>query len=169
MEAGVGLGEGAGGTTASSAMTLADTGIPQTAAETLYDAPTLAGSQSYDSAILANSTEPALGGDPGILSKVGNWLGSSDKGDIANRVMAFQGISGAAQNYQAQKAAEEKRKQEMDLATLPQRQKMGNPSVGGAGVNINLRPGRTVLYRSDGRPVYLPSGLINSAMNGVRG
>ena len=57
-----------------------------------------------------------------------------------------------------------------DLADLPRRQKQGNASVGGKGVNLNLHPGSKVLRRPDGTPVYRPgTGIINNGMNGVRG
>lgn len=61
---------------------------------------------------------------------------------------------------------------EIDLASLPARQKTGNASVGGGGVNLNIRPGAKTLTRPGGAPVFnTGTGIINrnAGLNGVRG
>jgi hypothetical protein len=84
--------------------------------------------------------------------------------------MLGSAVSGVA-NLSAQRESDKRKAAAAEsLADLPRRQKMGNPSVGGGGVNLNLKPGGKVLKRPDGTTVFVPgTGIINGSMNGVRG
>jgi hypothetical protein len=106
--------------------------------------------------------------EPGILERAMQWAGEKPINTAITYGAISQGASAALQS----RAAERKRKEEEAAreynATIRQRMKMGNPSVGGGGVNINMRPGTGVLRRPDGSVVY-PPGIINRNMGGVRG
>jgi hypothetical protein len=78
-------------------------------------------------------------------------------------------VSGIANRANTLEAIEKKKQAELELADLPRRQKIGNPSVGGGGVSINLRPGSRVLYRPDGTPVFAGTGIVASNMRNMRG
>jgi hypothetical protein len=106
----------------------------------------------------------------GIFTQGADWIGAHPVASIIGANMAGGALKGYA-DLSAQRESDKRKAQAaQDLADLPRRQKQGNPSVGGAGVNLNLRPGSKVLLRPDGTPVYRPgTGILNGAMNGARG
>jgi hypothetical protein len=114
---------------------------------------------------------PGAGG-AGAMDPSGGITGFVKENPITSIIganMLGSAVSGVA-NLSAQREADKRRAAAAEsLADLPRRQKMGNPSVGGAGVNLNLRPGGKILKRPDGTPVWAPSGIISTGMNGVRG
>jgi hypothetical protein len=112
-------------------------------------------------------------GGAGPMDPGGGLMGFVKENPIASIIganMLGSAVSGVA-NLSAQRESDKRKAAAAEsLADLPRRQKMGNPSVGGAGVNLNLKPGSKVLRRADGTPVFVPgTGIISTGMNGVRG
>jgi hypothetical protein len=123
-----------------------------------------------DQPLAAEAGSKAPPAEKGLIGKAMDWVNAKP----VNAMIAYKGVEGVAQGALANRAENRKRKADQETreynATIQQRLKQGNPSVGGRGVNVNLAPGNRVLLRPDGTPVYLPGGgLINSRMNGVRG
>jgi hypothetical protein len=91
----------------------------------------------------------------------------------AASVLGFKAVEGVGSAALASRAAEKKRKadleRELELADFKRKQTQANPSVGGGGVNLNLRPTNAPIRRPDGTLVYPVPGLINRAAGGVRG
>jgi hypothetical protein len=114
---------------------------------------------------------------PGIVDRI---LSGADQFATKHPVAAGQAVSGVGKAALGTLSASQKRKADLealaakhgydiDLAGFKQRQTQANPSVGGGPVNLNLAPGKDVLRRPDGTPVYTNDGLLNRNMNGVRG
>lgn len=106
----------------------------------------------------------------GILNSAMDWVNAKP----VNTLITGQAISGVAKGTFEERAAEKKRKANLEAmqeqASLPQRLKQGNASVGGGNVNLNLRKGADgVLRRPDGTPVFGGGGILTNGMNGVRG
>jgi hypothetical protein len=115
---------------------------------------------------------PGAGG-AGAMDPSGGITGFVKENPVASIIganMLGSAVSGVA-NLSAQRESDKRKAAAAEsLADLPRRQKMGNPSVGGGGVNLNLKPGSKVLKRPDGTPVFIPgTGIISTGMNGVRG
>lgn len=104
----------------------------------------------------------------GIIQSAMDWVNAKP----VNTLITGQAIQGAAKGVFEERAAERKRRTELELQqeaeSSKQRLKQGNPSVGGRGVNLGVGPSGKVLLRPDGRPVY-GTGIVTGGMNGVRG
>ena len=114
----------------------------------------------------SSGLQNAAPAEKGLIGSAMDWVNAKP----VNTLITGQAISGVAKGVAEERAADKKRKANLEALQEPQRQKQGNPSVGGKGVSLNLAPGGRILTRPDGSRVYVPnSGLINGAMNGVRG
>lgn len=115
----------------------------------------------------AGPMDPAA---PGMVSSAMNAVESHPITSLIGANMLGGALTGMAKRKADLEELAAQHGYAVDLATLPQRQKQGNPSVGGGGVNLNIKPGNKVLTRPDGTPVYRPgTGIINTNMNGARG
>ena len=160
-----------GGATAPSGVAGA-TPIPSAADTAAYGVPSGSSIDPATGSIItpgaggAGALDPGVSGVQGVLDVVehhpiASLIGANMAGGM------LQGMANRSTQLEMLKRQEQAQE---DLADLPRRQKQGNSSVGGKGVNINMRPGSKVLRRPDGTPVYRPgTGIISTGMNGVRG
>ena len=182
------LGEGAAAEIASGEEVapgiIADSTAPSEIATTpgqVIDAPATTGPTEIGQGLpLAEEAgvEQAATAEKGLFTSAMDWVNAKP----VNTLIAGQAIGGAAggamSSISQKKAEKAKREQQerdiaaqQELKDYPRRVKQGNPSVGGGGVNVNLKRGPDgVLRRPDGSPVYnRPGGILTRGMTGPRG
>jgi hypothetical protein len=163
-----GLETGFEGLSESAAETAAREALSETATTGLEGATESLASETATDNLLKEAASQSLENKPGIIESAMKWAGEKPINTAITYGAISQGASAALQSRAAEKKRKEAEAEREYNATIKQRMKMGNPSVGGGGVNINMRPGSRVLRRPDGSAVY-PPGLIQGRMGGVRG
>ena len=102
-----------------------------------------------DGGIVGSGTTNIPGGETGLVNSV---LSFTKEYPLAS-VLGLQGVGSAMASVEARKKAERDRETLLELEAARRRV---DPSTGGVGVNLNIRPGDPILRRPDGTPVFVP-------------
>lgn len=142
------------------------TPVPSAADTAVYG---LTPGQSVDAAT-GSVVTPGTGSGAAATPGFADWVQAHPIASIIGANMLGGAASGVASRQTQLEAIEKKKEAELELADLPRKTKQGNPSVGGKGVNLNVKPSGKILKRPDGTPVFVPgTGIISNGMNGTRG